>query len=228
MKITKEMLLLDMHNGLNYTDISKKYNVHPSYISILVNKKFKIKQKLEEAYLEKTFGLLTIKKRLENDRHSHAVWLCKCVCGKELPVVGHSLTSGNTTSCGCSSRQKGKAHKNFKGYEEISNSLWISIKNNAKTRGIKVLVTLKEIWELYLKQNRKCALTGLDIIFAKTRKTISDTTASLDRINSNKDYTIDNIQWVHKDINVMKQDFTEQQFLEYCQLVINYHKENKH
>ena len=28
-------------------------------------------------------------------------WMCKCNCGKEISVLGSSLTSGNTTSCGC-------------------------------------------------------------------------------------------------------------------------------
>ena len=29
-------------------------------------------------------------------------WQCKCDCGREVVVVGESLRSGNTTSCGCS------------------------------------------------------------------------------------------------------------------------------
>ena len=45
-------------------------------------------------------------------------------------------------------------------------------------------------------------------------------TASLDRIDSNKGYVTDNIQWVHKDINYMKSDLDEQQFIHYCRLVV--------
>lgn len=50
----------------------------------------------------------------------------------------------------------------------------------------------------------------------------TDGAASLDRIDSKKDYTIDNVQWVHKDLNYMKQDFTEEEFINYCKLVVNY------
>jgi hypothetical protein len=28
-------------------------------------------------------------------------WICRCSCGKELEVMGESLRSGNTVSCGC-------------------------------------------------------------------------------------------------------------------------------
>ena len=45
-------------------------------------------------------------------------------------------------------------------------------------------------------------------------------TASLDRIDSNKGYTIDNVQWVHKDINKMKMDLEEDVFIDNCKLII--------
>ena len=49
-------------------------------------------------------------------------------------------------------------------------------------------------------------------------------TASLDRIDSNKGYTKDNVQFVHKDINWMKQDFEQNKFIEYCKKVANKHE----
>ena len=47
----------------------------------------------------------------------------------------------------------------------------------------------------------------------------SKTTASLDRIDSSKGYTTDNIQWVHKDINIMKNDYGNDYFIEICKKV---------
>ena len=38
----------------------------------------------------------------------------------------------------------------------------------------------------------------------------------LDRIDSSKDYTLDNIQWVHKDINFMKRSLSQEAFLDLC------------
>jgi hypothetical protein len=44
-------------------------------------------------------------------------------------------------------------------------------------------------------------------------------TASLDRIDSSKGYFKGNVQWIHKDLNVMKMDLTEEKFIDYCKLV---------
>ena len=44
-------------------------------------------------------------------------------------------------------------------------------------------------------------------------------TASLDRIDSKLGYELNNIQWVHKDINMMKQAYTNNYFIEHCKLV---------
>lgn len=54
------------------------------------------------------FERLTVVKRLENNRHSRAMWLCKCECGNELSVIGQNLILGRTKSCGC--LRKEKAH----------------------------------------------------------------------------------------------------------------------
>ena len=70
--------------------------------------------------------------------------------------------------------------------------------------------------ELFLKQNRKCALTGQSIFFAKTTREhdSKQTTASLDRIDSNNGYIEGNVQWVHKKLNMMKQAMPDQEFIQ--------------
>ena len=82
------------------------------------------------------------------------------------------------------------------------------------------------MWDLYLKQNKKCALTGLDICFGiygndKLGGTRPQT-ASLDRIDSTKGYLVGNVQWVHKDINNIKQDYSVDELIEYCDLIIKH------
>ena len=46
------------------------------------------------------FGRLVVIERAAS-KGGHATWKCKCDCGKVLTVVGYSLKSGNTKSCGC-------------------------------------------------------------------------------------------------------------------------------
>jgi len=46
------------------------------------------------------FGRLTVIEEAGR-KNGHRMWLCNCECGKALNVPSHSLTSGNTKSCGC-------------------------------------------------------------------------------------------------------------------------------
>lgn len=48
----------------------------------------------------KKFGSLTVIERC-GSKNNRAMWLCKCECGNQTIVDTHSLTSGNTKSCGC-------------------------------------------------------------------------------------------------------------------------------
>jgi hypothetical protein len=73
---------------------------------------------------------------------------------------------------------------------------------------------------LFLKQNRKCSISGESILFSKwLHKKGERPTASLDRIDSTKGYIEGNVQWVHKDINMMKSNHTTKKFFNWCKKV---------
>ena len=48
----------------------------------------------------KVFGRLTVLKFMYV-KNEKACFLCKCLCGKEKIIAGHSLRCGDTKSCGC-------------------------------------------------------------------------------------------------------------------------------
>lgn len=140
-------------------------------------------------------------------------WNCECICGRTLEITQVGILRGNRKSCGC--LNIGSTSSQWRGHGEISGQSFSQIKNNAKARNLEFDITIEDIWNVFLKQNRKCALSGIDLKFSLSRiKT--DTTASLDRIDSLKGYTIDNIQWVHKDINFMKQEYNQEYFVGMC------------
>ena len=72
------------------------------------------------------------------------------------------------------------------------------------------------MWELYVRQNGRCALTGIPIYFRPRGGSRRSKSASCDRIDSNIGYCINNIQWVHKDINMMKFKYPLERFLYLC------------
>lgn len=80
------------------------------------------------------------------------------------------------------------------------------------------------IWELYQKQEGKCALTGWDIVFDKVIE--NNTTVSVDRIDSKLGYLKYNIQLIHKDVNIMKNRFPEEVFYNVCEAVSNFRKDD--
>lgn len=47
------------------------------------------------------FGLLTVLALGEPSAAGKRRYLCQCVCGEQCVVLGASLTTGRTTSCGC-------------------------------------------------------------------------------------------------------------------------------
>src|SRR5580698_1502569 len=117
--------------------------------------------------------------------------------------------------------KKGNESSSWQGYEKISGVYFKTTILGAKRRNIKFNITIEDMWNQFLKQNGNCALTGVKLTFSSLSGK-NDGTASLDRIDSSKEYTIDNIQWVHKNINYMKMDLNETEFIRWCNKVSEY------
>ena len=78
---------------------------------------------------------------------------------------------------------------------------------------------LEFIMYLWAKQNGKCAITGLDMTY-KFYEGRVNTNVSIDRIDSSKGYTKDNVQLVCMVANQMKNDLTQSQLLDLCRMII--------
>jgi len=173
-------------------------------------------------------------KRDKNGNYKNtSKWICRCECGTIKEIWQGSLTSkngsGKSTSCGCYQREK-HVLKMWKGYGEISRKYFSYVKLNAQKRNLIFKITIEYIWELFQKQNGKCVYTGIDLYLpekGKIKKDRSSQTASLDRIDSSIGYIQGNVQWIHKDINKMKQDFSEEKFLNYIEQIYNYKIKDK-
>jgi hypothetical protein len=56
------------------------------------------------------FDRLTVLSFSHYDKWGNACWLCRCLCGTEVIVAGHSLRDGDTRSCGCLRRELRTTH----------------------------------------------------------------------------------------------------------------------
>lgn len=148
-------------------------------------------------------------------------WVCKCDCGKIVIVRrGHLTEKNGTRSCGCSRRGKNSSH--WTGYGDISGGFYHKIQEGAKKRGIKFAVGIKYLWKLFQEQEGRCALSGESLEIptdSMAWRSQSKRTASLDRIDSTGGYVRGNVQWVHKDINMMKYKLSQDYFILMCEKV---------
>lgn len=193
--------------------------------SDLLNGNFKNHQRHFINLTNKRINKLTVIEQILNDKQrnnipevnghrNEAKWLCICDCGNKKIFGSTILSSGRVDSCGCARN---------KGYKEIYKGFYGSIKHGAKTRNIVFDITMKQMWDLFIKQNKKCVFTNIKLQFS-SKSNSRDGTASLDRIDSSKGYTIDNVQWVHKNINKMKMDSSDLDFIKWCKLVADNNK----
>lgn len=171
----------------------------------------------------KEFGKLKV---IEFDKiiNHHAYFKCICKCGQRKTISGTNLISNKIRSCGCI-RFLNTTHKYMTGNE------FSSVRTRARLRNKEFSITIEDIDNLYIKQNGKCALTGIDITFNTCKKLgtakIVRGNASVDRKDSTKGYTVENIQLVDKDVNFAKQAKSDEDFIKMCELVVNFNRKKK-
>jgi hypothetical protein len=177
---------------------------------------------LRESYMtgrdlsgKKHYKLLYLKPLLDLERgqKGELKWLCQCDCGEEHIVKSSDFKK--VRSCGCE-RGNGKTHYKWSGHEELSGQYWSRMCNGAARRGLEVKIDIKYCWDLFIKQDRKCALSGVDLEIK-----IKNMTASLDRIDSKVGYIEGNLQWIHKVVQRMKWNLSDEEFTKWCSLISN-------
>jgi len=151
---------------------------------------------------------LTIISYLDNSSDSHTQIKVNCDCGNTSNISTYHF--GKIKMCRkCFLSKQGTDHASYRGTKHITKTYFSQIKLNAKKRNLKFNLCINDLDKLLEKQNFSCYLSGQTI-------TVHDKTASLDRIDSSKGYTKDNIAWIHKDIQRMKSDFNIDYFIDIC------------
>ena len=111
-----------------------------------------------------------------------------------------------------------------KGTGDLSLTYMSYLRQKAKQTNREFSLTAEYLWELFLKQDRKCALSGEPLFFSTKIDSNHNIerayhTASLDRINNDLDYIEGNVQWVHKTINRMRRQYTVAEYIFWCKRV---------
>lgn len=148
-------------------------------------------------------------------------YLVQCKCGKLSWKSNISLRNGTCTRC------KNCGNKNWidKDQEYQIHALILSkfskilnnIKTRKKVRKLPFTITVNDLNSLYLKDSH-CKLSGLNLSLDLS-KALGKQNLSIDRIDSNKGYILNNIQLVDKRINMMKGTLPNEEFINLCKLV---------
>jgi hypothetical protein len=177
-----------------------------------------------------TFGYLTAVRSVGKSNSHGALWECLCRCGKTVVYVLSELKrasrsrgirhNGIPKSCGCARR--GVRSPRYLGAGDLSGQKWANLRRGAERRGFSFEITVQEAWALFETQERRCAMTGVPISLHPSSMEAGANTASLDRIDSKKGYTVENVQWVHVVVNMMKQTLSNQDLVSWCGAVTDY------
>lgn len=105
------------------------------------------------------------------------------------------------------------------GTKDIYNALFSRWRNNAKSRNYPFNITIEYLQEILENQKYKCALTNMNLLCPKTyNEKISMTSSpylvSLDRINGDLGYEVNNVQLVCVWANKAKGSYDNKEFLD--------------
>lgn len=182
------------------------------------------RKRLSDVEVESRLARLNLKIKTKYSSLSKEIEVF-CLCGNSFKILPlNAFDRKYPVSCGCGLGEENKPTR-YQGYKEISMSFWTAAQRSAKRRNIKFDIQIEDAWDLFIKQNRKCALSGIEIGFARNfTEARNNQTASIDRIDPEKGYVANNIQWVHKKINIMKWTHKNEDFIEICHKISQYNK----
>ncbi len=138
----------------------------------------------------------------------------KCsVCSAPLgPQVPNRQSRCNSCRVASRVRNTSQSIHRFLSYKIVT----------ARQRSSKIQVEfdldIDEIYELYMKQQGNCALSGLPM----TNIMDDERSVSFDRIDTSKGYHIDNVRLVAARVNLLRSDMSDVDFVWWCRAVANH------
>lgn len=130
----------------------------------------------------------------------------------------------------CKKLQHLKRRQQNRGKKDLNRLIlerWHGIMERSKRKGWDCNITIDFLRELWCKQNGLCAISNIPMTYIFNNGRIP-TNLSVDRIDSSKPYTKENIQLVCMAVNQMKSDLDDITFYKFCEAIVNNAEQWKH
>lgn len=162
-------------------------------------------------YTGRKFGLLTVLRREGHNRHGQITWYCTCSCGGSKTVLGNSLRTGGTKSCGC-------IHALPPG-EAALNALILNYKWHAKRRRFKFELTREQFRLVTTSVCHYCGAAPASS-YSQARSNGVYIYNGIDRINSKLGYVMSNVVACCGQCNIAKSDYSVEEFLAWARRLV--------
>lgn len=159
----------------------------------------------KKSYVGQRFGrLLAIEKIRKGPLVNETYYLCQCDCGNKKEVRYSNLVGGSTRSCGCLKKETLHARK-MPDREIRLHAIGRYYRRNATIAGRKWSLSDRQVENIVSKP---CFYCGFDAALI-----------GIDRLNSDKDYTIKNVVPCCKNCNLAKNNMPVAAFADWVKRI---------
>jgi hypothetical protein len=146
-------------------------------------------------------------KRHDRDTNASVCWLFKCDCGKEIERGANAVKAGRCLSCGCSRKKK-------TAIELANKKAWFDYRARAKAKGFEFSLERSQFEKMVVDICHYCRRPPM-FGYRQTGGLIN----GIDRVDSDRGYTINNVVTCCKICNAGKKDLSYEEFMLYLKCV---------
>lgn len=172
----------------------------------------------------KIYNKLSVEEHVGFNRAAQALFRCKCECGNFIITLAKRIKSGHTKSCGCFKKENARkiGHRNRLPYGQSSKNIqYYQYKKGAKNRDILFKLTKIEFENLIIKNCHYCNSPPSQ--FFQYKNCYGGYICNgIDRIDSKKEYTVENCVPCCTTCNYMKRNLSYEDFIYHIKKIYNF------
>lgn len=163
------------------------------------------------------FHFMTVLGFSHKDKRGRRHYLCRCRCGVEKTVQGTLLRVGNTKSCGCWSRESARSRTLGHGVA-AKKQAYNYYRHHSKRSGCKFTITLEQFGRITQNDCFYCGIPPSNNV-RSPHGTGDFTYNGLDKIDSGKGYTMNNVVAACRVCNFAKTNRSQGDFIAWVRRV---------